>query len=140
MAEKIDPIWFILEKIQKDIDRMDEKQEEYLVASTKLITQLDIITSKVVEMNKLLTLDNGKPSIITQLNSLSHQIGATSTDVRATKDLVSELKTEVTDLQKQLGVKTPKEVRIEKWKTAGVVVTGLIATIPGILSFIHSFW
>ena len=139
MAEAADPVWFILDKIQKDIDRMDEKQDEHLIASMKLTSQLDTISSKVAELNKLLTLDNGKPSIVSQLNNLANQAGATATDVSETKALVAKLTAEVAAVQQQLGIKTPKEVRVERWKTAGLIGGAFMATLPGILSFIHSF-
>lgn len=139
MSEAVDPVWFILDKIQKDIDRMDEKQDEHLIASMKLTSQLDTISNKVVEMNKLLTLDNGKPSIVSQLNNLANQISNTAADVSETKSLVAKLASEVSSVQQQLGIKTPKEVRVERWKTIGLIGGGFMATIPGILSFIHSF-
>ncbi len=139
MPEAVDPVWFILDKIQKDIDRMDEKQDEHLVASTRLSHQLDTMSVKVGELNKLLTVDNGKPSVVSQLNSVSNQIRTTALDVTETKGLVAKLTQDVGEVQKQLGMKTPKEVRVERWKTAGLIGGGLLATLPGILSFIHSF-
>ncbi len=138
-AEPVDPVWYILEKIQKDIDRMDEKQDAHLVASTKLGSQLETMATKVVEMNKLLTLDNGKPSILSQLNQLSNQIGRTSTEVTETKQLVSKLSGDVAAVQAHIGMKTPKEVAIERWKTIGKLGAAFFVVLPGILAFIHSF-
>ena len=140
MPEPVDPIYFILSTLQADMVRLENKQDSSLVTSTKLVEQLDAMSGKVVDLNKLLTLDNGRPSIVSQLNNLSNQIRTTSTEVTDTKGLVSKLTVEVSELQKQLGMKTPKEVAVERWKTLGMVAAGLIATIPGILSFIHSFF
>lgn len=138
MSEAVDPVWFILDKIQKDIDRMDEKQDEHLIASTKLSHQLDTMAVKVGELNKLLTVDNGKPSVVSQLSNVSNQIDTTAKAVTETKELVAKLTTEVSAVQTQLGMKTPKEVRAERWKAVGLIGGGFLATVPGILAFIHS--
>lgn len=132
MTERVEPIWFILEKIQKDIDRIDEKQDSQLVTSTRLITQVDAVSTKVLELNKLLTVDNGRPSIVSKLNNLAQ-------DVTETKTLISKLHEELAIVQHHVGIKTPKEVSIERWKTVGKVGVATAAVIPGILSFIHEF-
>jgi DNA repair ATPase RecN len=139
MPEQVDPIWYILDKIQKDIDRMDEKQDEHLVASTKLGSQVESVATKVTELNKLLTLDNGKPSIVSQLNQMSSQLGKTTSEVTETKALVSKLGTDVAAMQSHMGMKTPKEVSIERWKTIGKLGAAFFVVLPGILAFIHSF-
>lgn len=139
MPEAVDPVWYILEKIQKDLDRIDEKQETNLVTSTKLSSQLETMSGKVAEMNKLLTMDNGRPSIVSQLSSVSSQIRTSSAEVTEIKGLVSKLSTDLSAVQAHIGMKTPEKVAIERWKTAGKVGVALTAILPGILSFIHSF-
>lgn len=139
MPENVDPVWYILNKIQKDIDTIDTKQDSHLVTSTKLVGQLDAMSLKVSELNKLLTVDNGKPSIISQLSTVSNQISTTSTEVTEIKTLVSKLHADLSDVQKHIGMKTPKEVAVERWKTVGKVGVAFAAVLPGILSFVHSF-
>jgi len=140
VPEAVDPVWYILDKIQKDIDRIDEKWDSYLVQSTKLISNLEAVSAKVAELNKLLTQDNGKPSIVSQMNSLSLKLQNTTDDVIEIKSLVQKLSTDLERVQKSLGVKTPKEVSIERWKTIGKIGVALVAVLPGILSFFHNFF
>lgn len=132
MAERIEPLWYVLEKIQNHIDKIDEKQDSQLVTSTRLITQLENVTVKVAELNKLLTVDNGKPSIVSKLNSLA-------ADVTETKALISKLHEDLAVVQQHVGIKTPQEVLVERWKTVGKVGVATAAVIPGILSFVHEF-
>lgn len=139
MSEAVDSVWYILEKIQKDIDRIDEKQDAHLVASTKLTSQIDSISAKVVEMNKLLTQDNGKPSILSQLSVLSTDVRKTSDAVTETKALVAKLHADISEVQKFVGARTPKEVMVERWKVLGKIGVATLAVLPGILSFFHSF-
>lgn len=139
MTEQADSIWYILEKIQKDIYRMDEKQDEHLIASMKLGTNLESVATKVAEMNKLLMLDNGKPSIVSQLSQMSNQLGMTTNEVSETKALVSKLSADVAAMQSHIGMKTPKEVSIERWKTVGKLGAGFFVILPGILAFFRSF-
>ncbi|HEY8540861.1 MAG TPA: hypothetical protein VIL29_00650, partial [Pseudothermotoga sp.] len=56
------------------------------------------------------------------------------------KSLVQKLSTDLERVQKSLGVKTPKEVSIERWKTIGKIGVALVAVLPGILSFFHNFF
>ena len=139
MADAKDPVWYYLEKINSDIDKMEDRWASHLVTSTKLVENLQTVSDKVLEMNRLLTKDNGKPSILTQLGSVSVELNSVSNEIKNVRDILGSLKEDVEALKEQVGVKTPKEVSVERAKTAGVIVTALAATLPGILSFIHSF-
>lgn len=139
MSESIDPLWYILEKIQKDIDRIEEKQDTHLVTSTKLISQLDGLAVKVTELNKLLTMDNGKPSIVSQVNLMVAQVRQSSDEVTEIKSLVNKLGTDLQAVQTHIGVPTPKEVSVERWKTLGLIGAAFAGVLPGVLSFIHNF-
>lgn len=132
MSNSTESLWFILEKIQKDIDRIEEKQTETLLSSAnlnaKVMNQLDGVSTKVQELNKLLTLDNGKPSIVSRLDKLAQHVVSIETNIAAIKEHVG------------LKTKDPKEVAVERYKTIGKIGVATAAVIPGILSFIHSFF
>ena len=132
MPEARDAMWYVLEKIQKDIDRIDEKQDSQLVRSTQVNSTLEQLANKVSELNRMLTYDNGKPSIVSQLRTSTGEL-------QEIKSLVNKLNVELVEVKNTLGIKTPKEVSVERWKTAGKVAIAISAILPGILSFVHDF-
>jgi wyosine [tRNA(Phe)-imidazoG37] synthetase (radical SAM superfamily) len=118
-------MWYVLDSIQDDINRLSSKSDEQLVATTRLVENLNSVTKQVVELNHLITKDNGKPCVVSQLNSVTAE--------------VKELKSMLASVQKQVGVKTPEELRLERMKTIGRVAGAVAAVAPGIIAFIHVF-
>lgn len=120
-------IWFILDKIQKDIDRIDEKWDSHIVTTTQLSSNLTTLSQRVAELTKLLTVDNGKPSIISQLD--------------AVKRSVDSVKTDLVTIQKHIGVKhiEKKKLSTARWQTIGKIVGLLTIAGPGIISFLNMF-
>lgn len=110
---------FVLEKIDKLGEKWDKHIVRQAILTTKLGENLEQLGEKVTELTKLLTVDNGKPSIVSQVNSIS-----TSLDT---------LKRDIISIQKHIGVK--KQTSLEKWKTLGKVAGFISLVIPGILSF-----
>lgn len=127
-----DGMWWILDRFQNDLDRMDEKWGENIAAMTKVTENLNSVSIRVQELNKLLTVDNGKPSVVTQLRDVT-------TDVKEIKTLIHGLKDDLVAVKTQTGAKTPKEVQIERLKTLAAIAGMLTLIIPGILSFLHQF-
>lgn len=127
-----DGMWWILDRFQNDLDRMDEKWGENIAAMTKVTENLNSVSIRVQELNKLLTVDNGKPSVVTQLREVT-------TDVKEIKTLIHGLKDDLVAVKTQTGAKTPKEVQIERLKTLAAIAGMLALIIPGILSFLHQF-
>jgi chromosome segregation ATPase len=125
-------MWWILDRFQNDLDRMDEKWGENIAAMTKVTENLNSVSIRVQELNKLLTVDNGKPSVVTQLREVT-------TDVKEIKTLIHGLKDDLVAVKTQTGAKTPKEVQIERLKTLAAIAGMLALIIPGILSFLHQF-
>lgn len=122
-------LWYVLDKIQKDIDKIDEKWDTHILSTAKLSHELQSVSGKVVELNKLLTHDNGKPSIVSQLRDVSHDINQVKTTVNTIKEDLEAVKSHV-------GIKDAKEVRLEKMKNVGKAIGVIGLTLPGILSFI----
>lgn len=113
-------LFFLLEKIDKISEKWDKHIVHQVVLTTKLEKNLEQLGDRVSDLTKLLTVDNGKPSIISQVNSIR-----TSLDT---------LKTDITSIQKHIGVK--KQTSLEKWKTLGKFAGLVTLAIPGILSFL----
>lgn len=126
---KNDALWYVLDKIQKDIDKIDEKWDTHILSTAKLSHELQTVSGKVSELNKLLTVDNGKPSIITQLRDVSNDINSVKTAVTAIQQDLEAVKVHV-------GIKDPTEVRMEKLKNIGKTIGVVGLTLPGILTFI----
>lgn len=120
-----DPMWYVLEDMQEDVRLLSAKFETQLVETTKIGAGVGQLSSKVNDLSHILLKDNGKPSIVSQLSVLNSEV----------KDLKSILEV----IQKQVGVKTPEELRIERWKTLGKVAAAATAVVPGLLAFIHTF-
>jgi len=127
-----DGMWWILDRVQNDLDKMDQKWDVNIAAMARVTENLNSVSVKVQELNKLLTIDNGKPSVITQLRDVT-------TDVREIKTLIHGLKDDLVAVKTQTGTRTPKEVQIERLKTAAAIAGMLTLIIPGILSFLHQF-
>jgi len=125
-------MWWILDRVQNDLDKMDQKWDANIAAMARVTENLNSVSVKVQELNKLLTIDNGKPSVITQLRDVT-------TDVREIKTLIHGLKDDLVAVKTQTGTRTPKEVQIERLKTAAAIAGMLALIIPGILSFLHQF-
>jgi hypothetical protein len=127
-----DGLWWVLDHIQADLNRMDEKWDSNIASMTKLTENLAFMSFKVQELNKLLTVDDHIPSVITQLQSVT-------SDVKDIKQLLNSLRESVEAVKAQTGTKTPKEIQLARLKTWGSVASMLALVIPGILSFIHDF-
>lgn len=120
-----DAYLYILDDIKQDVDRLTEKSEAQIVTTTKLVENFNAVSQKVTELNKLLTVDNGKPSILSQLHGVNNDI--------------KDLKAMVASVQKQVGVKTPQEAAVERWKTIGKIGVAFLTIVPGLLAFFHDF-
>lgn len=127
-----DGMWWVLDRIQDDLDRMDEKWDANIASMTKVTENLATITSKVQELNKLLTVDDQHPGVLTQLRTVT-------SDVKDIKQLLGSLRESVDAVKAHTGTKTPKEVQLAKLRAIGSVAGMLTLVIPGILSFIHTF-
>jgi len=127
-----DGMWWVLDRIQDDLDRMDEKWDANIASMTKVTENLATMTSKVQELNKLLTVDDQNPGVLTQLRTVT-------SDVKDIKQLLGSLRESVDAVKAQTGTKTPKEVQLAKLRAIGSVAGMLTLVIPGILSFIHNF-
>jgi hypothetical protein len=125
-------MWWILDRVQNDLDKMDQKWDVNIAAMARVTENLNSVSVKVQELNKLLTIDNGKPSVITQLRDVT-------TDVKEIKTLIHGLKDDLVAVKTQTGARPPKEVQIERLKTLAAIAGMLALIIPGILSFLHQF-
>lgn len=125
-------IWFVLTKIQKDLDKIDEKWDTYILHTAKLSHDLNHMSEKVQELNKLLTYDNGKPSVITQIRDVS----STVTEV---KSAIDTMRSDIEEVKVHVGIRDPKEVRIERLKNVGKAIGLLSLTLPGIFSFVSGW-
>ena len=103
MTERDPAIWFILDNIQEDISKINEKWESSLVTTTRLTENMGSLTQSM------------------------HEI----------KGLMSDIKSEISIVQKHLGVRSKKELAIERWKTLGKIAAIGTLVLPGIISFLH---
>lgn len=127
-----DALWWVLDRIQDDLNRMDEKWDENIAAMTRLTENLAVVSGKVQELNKLLVVDNGKPSVVTQVREVTDE-------VRQVKELIHTLKVDVEAVKEQTIAKPHKEVQLEKFKTYGAIVGVVGLVIPTILSWFGYF-
>lgn len=122
-------LWYVLDKIQKDIDKIDEKWDTHILSTVKLSHDLQSMSGTVQALNKLLTQDNGKPSIVTQLREVSQ-------DLNFVKTTVNSIQHDLEVVKSHVGIKDAKEVRLEKMKNVGKAIGVVGLTLPGILSFL----
>ena len=128
-----DGVWWILDRIQNDLDRLDEKWDANIASMARVTENLATVSTKVQELNSLLVSnDRGSTSVVSQLNDVT-------SDVKDIKVLLSSLRESLDAVKSQVGVKTPKEVQIERLKTLGSAMGMLALVIPGILSFLRDY-
>jgi septation ring formation regulator EzrA len=126
-------MWWVLDRIQDDLDKMEDKWDANIASMTKVTENLAVVSTKVQEVNKLLTVDDGSPSVITQLR-------AVTSDVKDIKQLLNSLRESVDAVKEQTGAnKTPKEVQVERLKAWGSTVGMLALVVPGLISFVRDF-
>lgn len=126
-------MWWVLDRIQDDLDKMEDKWDANIASMTKVTENLAVVSTKVQEVNKLLTVDDGSPSVVTQLR-------AVTSDVKDIKQLLNSLRESVDAVKEQTGAnKTPKEVQIERLKAWGSTVGMLALVVPGLISFVRDF-
>ena len=99
---------------------------------TRLTENLAMVSSKVQDLNKLLVVDNGKPSIVTQLREVTDE-------VKEVKGLIHTLKVDVEAVKEQTIAKPHKDVQLEKMKTYGAIIGVIGLIIPGIFSILGYF-
>lgn len=128
-----DGIWWILDRIQNDLDRLEEKWDVNISSMAKVTENLATVSTKVQELNKLLVSnEGGTTSVVSQLNDVT-------SDVKDIKALLGSLRESLDAVKSQVGVKTPKEVQVERLKVWGSAMGMLALVIPGILSFIRDY-
>jgi septation ring formation regulator EzrA len=126
-------MWWVLDRIQDDLDKMEDKWDANIASMTKVTENLAVVSTKVQEVNKLLTVDDGSPSVVTQLR-------AVTSDVKDIKQLLNSLRESVDAVKEQTGAnKTPKEVQVERLKAWGSTVGMLALVVPGLISFVRDF-
>ncbi|NJL53683.1 hypothetical protein HC928_00050 [bacterium] len=126
MPSEKDPIWFVLEDLKKDVDKIDTHLDVHITNTATLTTNVNALTRSVEELTRIITRDNGKPSILTQLITMNHQLG----------DLTKQLE----GIKRHIGMTEAdqKESKAERWKTIGKVVGLVSLAVPGILAFIDA--
>lgn len=125
---------FILSGIQNSIKTVDEKiDDRWDKALADLSVQrekLEKLEKEVEHTTKILTTGNGKPSIVTQVFKLQNDVD----DVKETSRKTLE---EIGKVHKAMHLPIPPQVRVERWKTAGLIVS-LLITIASTLAVIYT--
>ena len=125
---------FILSGIQESIRAVEAKiDDRWDKAITELTSQgerLDHLEEEVAHNTKILTTGNGKPSIVTQIFKLQSDLDEMRGTCRDTLHEIAEVK-------KALAPQVPEKVRVERWKTAGLVI-GFLGTIASTLAAIFT--
>lgn len=118
-AEKDSGFLFVLKRIDKLNDKLEEHALKQTAQATKFGENIESLNTKVTDLTKLLTVDNGKPSIVSQVDTI--------------RSSLESLKNDISSIRQHIGVK--KQTSIEKWKTFGKLAALVSLVLPGILSF-----
>lgn len=136
-------LWWALDHIKNDLDKLEAKMTGHATNMAVLIKTVNHLNDRVEKVSTTLTVDNGKPSVLSQLRDVNSDLKEMKSLIRHIKEVQSALtgiQTDVALLKGQVGAKTPKEVQIEKWKTIGKISGGVMLVLPGILSFLHDLF
>jgi hypothetical protein len=140
MPNAKDPVWYLLEKIEGSIDKVEANQTVALVAMNDLSNNVKYMGFRVDRLDKILSEDdNGRPGLVAQSRNLQLSVQELSSNFREIQDTLKGITNDLSALKKEAGLKTPKEVSIERAKTLGKVAAGLTALAPGIIAFIDRF-
>lgn len=131
-------LWWALDHIKNDLDKLETKVGTSAAHMAVLSKQVGQLTNRVESLSNTLVVDNGKPSVMSQLRSVNMDIQSIKADNQAIKELVQAVQKDVTSIRISAGVRTPKEVQVEKLKTIGKVGAGFLLVFPGILSFLQN--
>lgn len=136
-----DSILFILNSIREDIDSLDRKWESQLKESGVNWEKVNELKSSVDHLNNLVLKGNGTPSILVQINNLHHKIDSISYEIiDKNKHLSAELDhldKELHIIKNKIGLKSPRELKIEKWKTVGLISGVVALLIPGLVALLE---
>ena len=125
---------FVLSGIQESIRaveaKIDNKWDRAITEITAQGERLDHLEEELAHNTKILTTGNGKPSIVTQIFKLQSDVDEMRDTTRATLE-------EIEGIKKALTPDVPEKVRVERWKTAGLVI-GFLATTVSTLAAIFT--
>lgn len=123
---------FILSGIQASIrsveEKIDDRWDKALVDLVAQKERLDHLEEEVKHTTKVLTTGNGKPSIVTQVFKLQNDVAEVKETVKTTLDEIGAIK-------KAVNAATPASVRVERWKTLGLVITFLTTVIASAVAY-----
>lgn len=133
-----DSVLFILSDIKSELKAIDDKWEKNLEELGASRTRVESLVDDVSHLKKVVHTGNGQPSLVLQIAQIDQKLDALAI---AQKEHALRVDSELDHLQdsidavrQRVGVRTPKEVRVERLKLAGKVV-GLVAlALPGILA------
>lgn len=130
-----DTLLFMLKSIKDDIRGMDQKLETQAKLSSAHQEAIHGLVDSIKHLNKVIYTGNGKPSHTEQLSDLKHGLISVKSSLMTLEADNEVIKEDLSKIKANSGLKDPKEVRVEKWKTLGKVIVFFGLLIPGILSF-----
>jgi ribosomal protein L29 len=134
-----DTTFFILKDIKNDVKLLDEKWESYLKEEGVRKATTKQLSDEIVQLRKVVQVGNGQPSLLVQMAEVKKDLAEIKTMNREQHACVQEVQDDLHELKARFGVKTPKEVQVERWKTIGKLGAGLLLILPGILAWISTF-
>jgi hypothetical protein len=122
-------LWFVLEKIQHDINLLDQKWEQYLIESSKIHTAIVTIKDQVDKLTYLVSTGNGSKSLLVQ-------VAETQKDIAELRRSHNSSIEDMALVRRRVGGVTPKEVKLERMKIMGKIAGIIGLALPGILSWL----
>lgn len=139
MPDESSQVIHILGRLQHEVDKISTKQDAHVSVLAELKTRSVIMYADLSSVAGILVKGNGKPSLVSQVESLSRTVDETQKDLTTIQMAIIRIDKEIKSINDKLGIKTPKEVTVERVKASGMVAAAVIGVIPGILAFIHNF-
>lgn len=124
-----DGLWLLVDKLQEDLESLENKVDDTSTTVTELNTLLPILSASLEKVNTtLLGVSN---------DGLLFKVQQIQTDVTDVSKDVKQLKIEINKL---VNSKDPRQLKLARWRTIGKVAGFLALVGPGFLAFIHTFF
>ena len=123
---------FILNQLQENLARQEDKLSEHLQVTAAQGATLESMADSVEHLTQIVSTGNGQPALLVQVNDVKREVRHMNETLVDLERQVSEVAKDVRAISDQLGERFTPAQKAEKWKAAGLIISSGVSLITSL--------